>query len=128
MKNYLKKLGVLAFLMLFSVLINSPALAGNEPGDSQGVDVQIEKLRGEVVLWINCGEGWIGYEAKSGKVQIKNDVVHLETWVIKLPLDNCFVPSPEAGAYKMEIWGGTLLLNPSGIVIFKGVFNNIEDE
>ena len=129
MKNYVKRLSVMAFLMLFGILISSSVSANDEvSNDNNGVNVQIEKLHGEVVLWINCGQGWVSYEAKSGKVQKINGVVHLETWVIKVPRDNCYIPSPEDGAYKLDIWGGTLLFNPSGIVIFKAVFNPIEKE
>ncbi len=129
MKNYVSKLGVMAFLMLFGILISFSVSANDEvPNDNNGVNVQIEKLHGEVVLWIYCGDGWVSYEAISGKVQKINDVLHLETWVIRVPRDNCLVPSPEDGAYKMDIWGGTLLFNPSGIVKFKAVFNPIEKE
>ena len=121
MKNLLKSLSVLAFLMLFNLFsINAAPITMSE-NENNGVKVEMINLTGEIVLWIDCGDGWVPYYAKSGKKQLKNNALHLYKWLIEVPRDNCYIPSPDEGAYSIEIWGGTLLFTPSGNVIFKKV-------
>ena len=96
------------------------------PGDTNNsVEVVIQKLHGELVLGIACGgEEMVWYEAKAGKYQWKDGVLHIRTWVINVPVDNCIVPSSEEGIVHWEVFGGTMTITPSGIIVFREINND----
>ena len=131
MKKIVKIVVGLVFLIVLGALISSFS-TNTVSNENNGVNVEIIELDGMIFVQTVCGdeEPYEIYpiEVQSGKAQLKNGSLHVWHWVGQLPLDNCMVPSEEEGAQKYSIYGGKLIINPSGKVVFKKIVNPLKKE